>query len=52
MWKKIISLVVFVMGIALVAIGQKNVGPEGLLTQFVGLALLLGLLYIYNKRYK
>lgn len=48
----ILVAVVFVVCIALVVVGQKNIGPTGLLTMLVGLAGLLVLLGIYNKQYK
>lgn len=48
----ILVAVVFVVCIALVVVGQKNIGPAGLLTMLVGLAGLLVLLGIYNKQYK
>lgn len=48
----ILVVVVFVVCIALVVVGQKNIGPTGLLTMLVGLAGLLVLLGIYNKQYK
>jgi uncharacterized membrane protein len=48
----ILVAIIFVVCIALVVIGQKNTGPQGLLTMLVGLAGLLVLLGIYNSKYK
>jgi len=42
----------FVIGVALVVIGQKNIGPTGLLTMLCGMAILIGLLWNYNRKYK
>ena len=47
---KIIIMVVVFM--ALIFIGQKNVGYTGLATELVGLAGLIGVIYTYNKGYK
>ena len=48
----ILAAIVFVACIVLVIVGQKSVGPTGLLTMLVGLAGLLVLLGLYNKQYK
>lgn len=48
----ILVAIVFVVCIVLVVIGQKNVGPTGLLTMLLGLAGLLVLLGLYNRQYK
>lgn len=48
----IIIAVVFVVCLALVIIGHKNIGPQGLATQLVGLAGLIFLLWLYNRQYK
>ena len=48
----ILAEVVFIACIVLVIVGQKNIGPTGLLTMLVGLAGLLILLWIYNRQYK
>lgn len=47
-----LAALIFVVCIALIIIGQKNVGPKGLLTMFVGLAGLVGLLAFYNSKFK
>jgi hypothetical protein len=49
--KAILTAAVFAGCIALVALGQKNIGIIGLATMLVGLAGLLVLLFIYNKKY-
>lgn len=48
----IIVFVIFVVCLALIIVGQKNVGPQGLLTMLAGLAGLVGLLAFYNSKYK
>lgn len=48
----IIVFVIFVVCLALIIVGQKHVGPQGLLTMLVGLAGLVGLLAFYNSKYK
>ena len=50
--KIIIMVVVFIVSMALIFIGQKNVGYTGLATELVGLAELIGVIYTYNKGYK
>lgn len=50
--KNIILLVVFVVCLALIVIGQKNIGATGLMMELIGLAGLLVLLYLYNRKYK
>ena len=44
----IIVAVIFIASVALIIIGQKNIGPQGL----AGLAGLIGLLAFYNHKYK
>ncbi len=48
----VVALVFFIICVALVVIGQKNVGVQGLMVMLLGLAGLLFLLYRYNKKYK
>ena len=50
--KIIVMLVIFVICIALVIIGQRNIGPSGLGLMILGLAGLVSLLWIYNRQYK
>ena len=47
-----IVAVIFIASVALIIIGQKNIGPQGLLTMLAGLAGLIGLLAFYNHKYK
>lgn len=47
-----IVMVVFCICVALVILGHKNIGLEGLGTQLLGLAGLICLLGLYNKKYK
>lgn len=48
----VLAAVLFVVCIALVVIGQRNVGLPGTLIMLLGLAGLIGLLYAYNRKYK
>lgn len=49
---RILYLIVFIGSMALLVIGQKTVGPSHLLMMLVGLAGILSLLYLYNKKYQ
>ncbi|MCI8357457.1 MAG: hypothetical protein HFI52_08335 [Lachnospiraceae bacterium] len=49
---RIAYLLVFILGMALVVMGQRNIGPAGLLTMIAGLAGILILLYLYNRKYQ
>lgn len=48
----VLILVVFILSIALIVTGQKNIGAEGLAMMLAGLAMLLLLLWYYNRKYK
>jgi len=48
LWK----MIVFVFGIGLVVVGEKNIGAPGLGLMMLGLAVLIGLLWSYNRKYK
>lgn len=50
--RNIILAVVFVVCLALIVIGQKNISAAGLIMELAGLAGLLTLLFIYNRKYK
>ena len=45
----IVIFIVFVVCVALVVAGQRNIGPSGLFTQLAG---LIALLWLYNRQYK
>lgn len=47
-----IMAIVFIVGIALVIGGHQNVGAPGLCVMLLGLALLAGLLWFYNRKYR
>lgn len=49
---KLIYLLIFIGSMALIVIGQRNIGPVGLLTMIIGLAGILILLYLYNKKFQ
>lgn len=48
----LLATVFFVICVALVVIGQKNIGVPGTLTMLAGLAGLVLLLFLYNKQFK
>ena len=50
--KNIILLIIFIVCIALIVVGQKNISAMGLAMELIGLAGLLVLLYLYNRKYK
>lgn len=50
--RNLLLLIMFVAGVALVIIGQKHIGPTGLVTMLIGMAMLIGLLWVYNRKYK
>ena len=50
--RNLLLLIMFVAGVALVIIGQKYIGPTGLVTMLIGMAMLIGLLRVYNRKYK
>lgn len=48
----IVILIIFIVCLALVIMGQKNIGLGGLCTMLAGLAGLVFLLWLYNRQYK
>ena len=48
----IVVLAVFIISLALIVVGQRHIGPKGLMMMLVGLAGLITLLGIYNRQYK
>lgn len=48
----ILLLAVFAVCVALTVIGQRNIGPAGLLMQLLGLAGMVLLLWNYNRKFK
>lgn len=53
--KKIVSSIIiciaFVVFTAMVVLGQRNIGVKGIVVQLVGLAGLVSLLYLYNRKF-
>ena len=45
-------IVLFIVSVVLVFIGQRNVGYAGLATELIGLAGLLLVLSLYNRKFK
>ena len=50
--KNVMAVICFIVSFALVFIGQRNVGYQGLAMEMIGLVGLLILLYLYNRKYK
>ncbi|WP_413371980.1 DUF6903 family protein [Paenibacillus taichungensis] len=50
--RNLLMLIFFIVGIGLVIVGQKNIGAPGLGLMLLGLAMLIGLLWLYNRKYK
>lgn len=48
----LINLVLFIAFMALVIVGQKTIEVKGLVMQLVGLAGILALIYVYNRKYQ
>lgn len=48
----LVAVIFFVICVALVIIGQKNIGLQGTLVMLAGLAGLIILLYLYNRKYQ
>lgn len=48
----ILVAIVFVVCVAMVIIGHRNIGLAGLGVQMSGLAGLIVLLWLYNRQYK
>lgn len=49
---RLLYLAVFVIGLALIVVGQHRIGPIGLLLMVMGLAGILLLLYLYNRKFQ
>ena len=49
---RLFYLLVFIGSMALIVTGQRNIGPVGLLIMIIGLAGILVLLYLYNKKFQ
>ncbi len=49
---RIAYLLILVLSMALIVMGQRNIGPAGLLTMIAGLAGILLLLYLYNRKFQ
>lgn len=49
---RLLYLLVFIVSMAFIITGQRQIGPAGLLIMIVGLAGILVLLYLYNKKFQ
>ena len=50
--RNLIMIIVFIVCLAQIIIGQKNISASGLAMELIGLVGLLTLLFIYNRRYQ
>ena len=50
--KTILSLIAFIVFVALVVIGQKTVGIPNLMMEIVGVIGIMILIYLYNRKYQ
>ena len=50
--QRLIAVIVFAVCIWLVVAGQKHIGPAGLGVMLIGLAGLIVLLWLYNRKYQ
>ncbi|MGG3283780.1 DUF6903 family protein [Paenibacillus solani] len=50
--RMLLMLIVFIVGVGLVIVGQKDIGAPGLGLMLLGLAMLITLLWLYNRKYK
>lgn len=48
----ILAAIVCCLCVALVVIGHRNIGLQGLIMELVGLAGLIFLLWMYNRQFK
>ncbi len=49
---RFLYLLIFIASMAFVVMGQRRIGPLGLLVMLIGLAGILLLLYLYNKKFR
>ncbi len=49
---RLIYVIIFIGSMALIVTGQRNIGPAGLLCMLAGLAGILVLLFLYNKKFQ
>lgn len=49
---RIVSLIIFIVCIALIVTGQKTVGVPYLMRMLVGVLGILALLFVYNKKHQ
>ncbi|MBP2001456.1 hypothetical protein J2Z69_002501 [Paenibacillus shirakamiensis] len=50
--RSLLVLIVFIVGIGLVIVGQRHIGAPGLGIMLLGLAMLISLLWLYNRKFK
>lgn len=50
--KTVLAIVLFIVCVAFVVVGQRHIGPQGLLVMLLGLVGLILLLYLYNRKFK
>ena len=50
--ENIMLAILFVVSVVFVFVGQKYIGYPGLFAELIGLAGIIGVVYMYNKRFK
>lgn len=50
--RTLVSIVLFIVGLAMIIKGQHNIGITGLLIMLVGLCILLFVMWLYNRQYQ
>lgn len=49
---RFLYFIIFIVSMVLITSGQRDIGPGGLIIMLIGLAGILLLLYLYNKKYQ
>ncbi|MFF2890044.1 DUF6903 family protein [Paenibacillus sp. NPDC057967] len=49
---KLFYAVLFLGGMLLTVFGHRSIGPAGLFTMLLGLAMLISVLWMYNRKYR
>lgn len=49
---KLLYTILFLIGMACIVLGHKTIGPAGLGTMLSGLLVLIGCLWLYNRKHQ
>ncbi|MFZ2539042.1 MAG: hypothetical protein WAX04_09080 [Oscillospiraceae bacterium] len=50
--KIIINVIIFCGAMGMIVFGQRTVGTTGLITMILGLAIIIAMLYNYNRKFQ